>query len=171
MVIILGSSYSPTIQLLQGGGSSQCIWCGGGGGGDIQGAGMMNKTENKMEYWISQIRGTFSGGSYNKDYSILRSILGCPYFGKVSYRDSEFRARSAIHKGMRRAGGSYQKFKKIDIILPTILLLGRFPKNPQTQTPNLVLALVSFHVKRDPLFGVFSCGLEFWFPTTTGWQI
>ena len=30
-----------------------------------------------------RIRGTLFGGPYNKDYSILGSILGSPYFGKV----------------------------------------------------------------------------------------
>ena len=32
-----------------------------------------------------KIRGTFSGGPYNKDYSILGSILGSPYLGKLPY--------------------------------------------------------------------------------------
>ena len=31
------------------------------------------------------MRGTFLGGSYNKDYSILGSILGSPYFGKLPH--------------------------------------------------------------------------------------
>ena len=29
------------------------------------------------------IRGTLFGGPHNKDYSILGSILGSPYFGKL----------------------------------------------------------------------------------------
>ena len=29
------------------------------------------------------MRGTFLGGPHNKDYSILRSILGSPYLGKL----------------------------------------------------------------------------------------
>ena len=29
-------------------------------------------------------RGTFLGGPHNKDHSILGSILGSPYFGKLS---------------------------------------------------------------------------------------
>ena len=33
-----------------------------------------------------KIRGTLFGGPYNKDYSILGSILGSPYFGKLPYR-------------------------------------------------------------------------------------
>ena len=33
-----------------------------------------------------KIRGTFFGGSHNKDYSILGSILGSPYFGKLPCR-------------------------------------------------------------------------------------
>ena len=32
-----------------------------------------------------KIRGTFFGGPNNKDYSILGSILGYPYFGKLPY--------------------------------------------------------------------------------------
>ena len=30
-----------------------------------------------------KIRGTFLGGPHNKDYNILGSILGPPYFGKL----------------------------------------------------------------------------------------
>ena len=30
-----------------------------------------------------KIRGTFLGGPYNKDYSILGSTLGSPYLGKL----------------------------------------------------------------------------------------
>ena len=33
-----------------------------------------------------KIRGTSLGGPYIKDYSILGSILGSPYFGKPPYR-------------------------------------------------------------------------------------
>ena len=29
--------------------------------------------------------GTFFGGPHNKDYSILGSILGSPYFGKLPF--------------------------------------------------------------------------------------
>ena len=32
-----------------------------------------------------KIRGTLFGGPHNKDYSILGSILGSPYFGKLPY--------------------------------------------------------------------------------------
>ena len=32
------------------------------------------------------MRGTFFGGPHNKDYSILGSILGFPYFGKLPFR-------------------------------------------------------------------------------------
>ena len=32
-----------------------------------------------------KIRGTFLGGLYNKDYSILGSLFGSPYFGKLPY--------------------------------------------------------------------------------------
>ena len=35
----------------------------------------------------SQNRGTLFGGPHNKDYSILGSILGSPYFGKLPYGD------------------------------------------------------------------------------------
>ena len=34
---------------------------------------------------VSQIWGYLLGGLYDKDYSILGSILGSPYFGKLSY--------------------------------------------------------------------------------------
>ena len=40
---------------------------------------------------VSQIRGTFFGGPYNKDQNMLGSILGSPYFGKLPY-DLGFRA-------------------------------------------------------------------------------
>ena len=37
-----------------------------------------------MVLWeFPKIRGTFLGVPFNKDYSILGSILGFPYFGKV----------------------------------------------------------------------------------------
>ena len=32
-----------------------------------------------------KIRGTLFGGPYNKDYSVLGSILGSPYLGKLPY--------------------------------------------------------------------------------------
>ena len=35
-----------------------------------------------------KIRSYLSGGPHNKSYSILGSILGFPYFGKVSYWES-----------------------------------------------------------------------------------
>ena len=35
---------------------------------------------------ISQNYGYLFGGPHNKDYSILGSILGPPYFGKLPYR-------------------------------------------------------------------------------------
>ena len=34
---------------------------------------------------VPKIRGTLFGGPNNKDYSILGSILGSPYFGKLPY--------------------------------------------------------------------------------------
>ena len=35
--------------------------------------------------FFAKIRATFFGGSHNKDCSILGSILGSPYFGKLPY--------------------------------------------------------------------------------------
>ena len=35
---------------------------------------------------VSQNCGYLFGGPHNKDYSILGSIVGCPYFGKLPYR-------------------------------------------------------------------------------------
>ena len=36
--------------------------------------------------WVfPKIRGTLFGGPHNKDYSILGSILGFTYFGKLPY--------------------------------------------------------------------------------------
>ena len=35
------------------------------------------------KWGFPRIRGNFLGGTHNKDYSILRSILGSPYFGKL----------------------------------------------------------------------------------------
>ena len=40
---------------------------------------------------ISQNWGYLIGGPHNKDYSILGSTLGSPYFGKLPYRGSGFR--------------------------------------------------------------------------------
>ena len=34
---------------------------------------------------VSQNKGYLSGGPHNKDYSILGSILGSPYLGKLPY--------------------------------------------------------------------------------------
>ena len=48
---------------------------------------------------VSQIRGTLFRGPYNKDYSILGSILGSPYFGKLPYHVKLQRARSSLIKG------------------------------------------------------------------------
>ena len=40
-----------------------------------------------LEIWgFPKISGTLFGGPHNKDYSILGSILGSPYFGKLPYR-------------------------------------------------------------------------------------
>ena len=35
------------------------------------------------KWGLPKILGTFFGGPHNKDYSILGSILGSPYFGKL----------------------------------------------------------------------------------------
>ena len=45
---------------------------------------------------VSQIRGTLFRGPYNKDYIILGSILGSPYFGKLphDFQGLGFRVRA-----------------------------------------------------------------------------
>ena len=48
---------------------------------------------------LSQIRGTLFRGPYNKDYSILGSILGSPCFGKLPYGEIP-RECSGIWGGM-----------------------------------------------------------------------
>ena len=41
---------------------------------------------NYLSIWgVSQNYGYLFGDPYNKDYSILGSILGSPYFGKLAY--------------------------------------------------------------------------------------
>ena len=56
---------------------------------------MEKKMENEMEtediegiigIRVSQNYGYHFGGPHNKDHSILGSILGCPYLGKVPFR-------------------------------------------------------------------------------------
>ena len=42
---------------------------------------MSNHSPNK--WGLPKIRGTVLGGPHNKDYSILGSILGSPYLGKL----------------------------------------------------------------------------------------
>ena len=45
-----------------------------------------NPRGSKYPIWgVPKIRGTFLGGPYNKDYSILGSRLGSPYFGRLPY--------------------------------------------------------------------------------------
>ena len=39
-----------------------------------------------MIWEFPKIRGTMLGSPYNKDYSILGSIMGSPYFGKLPCR-------------------------------------------------------------------------------------
>ena len=44
---------------------------------------------------VSQNQGYLIGGPYNKDYSILGSILGSPYFGKLPcHATASFRGAS-----------------------------------------------------------------------------
>ena len=45
--------------------------------------------KSKVFIWeFPKIRGTLLRGPHNKDYSILGSILGSPYFGKLPYINS-----------------------------------------------------------------------------------
>ena len=55
----------------------------------LQGLKKENPMENDMG--VSQIRGTLFRGPYNKDYSILASILGSPYFGKLPHGNSVYK--------------------------------------------------------------------------------
>ena len=41
-----------------------------------------------LTWGFPNIMGTLFGGPHNKDFSILGSILGYPYFGKLPYGDS-----------------------------------------------------------------------------------
>ena len=43
----------------------------------------------KLVWGFAIIRGTFLGGPSSKDYSILGSILGSLYFGKLPFRKEE----------------------------------------------------------------------------------
>ena len=45
---------------------------------------------------VSQNWGYLFGGPYNKDYSILGSILGSPYFGKLPYEEPPFLKSRAL---------------------------------------------------------------------------
>ena len=47
--------------------------------------GSDNMSEDNPISGFPKIRGTFFGGPHNKDYSILGSLLGSPYFGKLPY--------------------------------------------------------------------------------------
>ena len=42
-------------------------------------------TMSKLLWVVPKIRGTIFGDPHNKDYSILGSILGSPYLGKLPY--------------------------------------------------------------------------------------
>ena len=77
---------------------------------------MEKKMENEMETGIiwgfPEIRSTLLGGPYNKDYSILGSILGSPYLGKLPYK--RYRGWSRAYVRMRRdtqgcGGGGNEK--------------------------------------------------------------
>ena len=46
-------------------------------------AGTLHGVVVNTEFGVSQNRGTLFGGPYNKDYSILGSMLGSPCFGKL----------------------------------------------------------------------------------------
>ena len=47
------------------------------------------KSQNHVR--VAQNLGFLLGGPHNKDYSILGSVLGYPYFGKLSYLEKECR--------------------------------------------------------------------------------
>ena len=83
---------------------------------------MEKKMENEMEAGsiIGDYRDSgflklevpFLGGPYNKDYSILGSILGSPYLGKLPYK--RYRGWSRAYVRMRRdtqgcGGGAMEK--------------------------------------------------------------
>ena len=53
---------------------------------------------------VSQNQGYHFGGPYNKDYSILGSILGSPYFGKLPCRISDSEGRSVGMDGDPNVG-------------------------------------------------------------------
>ena len=50
-----------------------------------------------------KIRGSNLGGPHNKDYSILGSILGSPYFGKLPYHLVRNKPPSVQHPNRRQA--------------------------------------------------------------------
>ena len=49
----------------------------------LEGKDSLNGRGVGLIWGFPKIRGTLSGGPYNKDYSILGSILGSPHFGKL----------------------------------------------------------------------------------------
>ena len=51
---------------------------------------MLRKLQKRATWDFPKIRSTILEGLYNKDYSILGSILGCPYVGKVPLVRHEF---------------------------------------------------------------------------------
>ena len=53
-----------------------------------------------------KIRGTLAGGPHHKDYSILGSTWGSPYFEKLSYKaevESDTKPKTLEHSGLQLA--------------------------------------------------------------------
>ena len=50
---------------------------------------------------VSQNFGYLFGGPYNKDYTILGSILGSPYFGKLPYANMS-QSLNSLQAGLHR---------------------------------------------------------------------
>ena len=67
-----------------------CAWLSSVGSERPTGAGYRSR------WGFPKIRGTLFGGPHNKDYSILGSILGSPYFGKLPYGCFTFVARRCL---------------------------------------------------------------------------
>ena len=55
-----------------------------------------NKPNKEHTYGVSQNYGYLFEGPHNKDYSILGSILGSPYFGKLPYTHIITRLKSCL---------------------------------------------------------------------------
>ena len=50
---------------------------------------MIDESHNKWGF--PKIMGTLSGGAYNKEFSILGALMGCPLFGKLPNRTARTR--------------------------------------------------------------------------------